>query len=69
VPEHPKGIELWRVICPGCKRDELYSGVGNDLVGMHEKLVCEVCGHRGADLRRGWYQWPPPKGVKVWRRR
>lgn len=66
--DHPKGIELWRVTCRACARCVLYSHVGNDLVGKHAQLVCEACGHRGADLNRGWYQWPPPPGVKVWNR-
>lgn len=69
MTEQPKGIELWRVICNGCGHDALYSGVGNDLVGTHAKLKCGKCGHRGATLSRGWHQWPPPNGVKDWKRR
>lgn len=64
----PKGIEIWHVRCEGCSRTVLYSGVGNELVGAQQRLVCEVCGHRGAQLRRVWHQGKAPAEVRVWKR-
>ncbi|HZO14113.1 MAG TPA: hypothetical protein VFB62_12665 [Polyangiaceae bacterium] len=69
MPDQPPGYEIWHVTCLGCNRKVLFKDVGNDLVGKHGQLVCEVCGHRGAALSRVWHRDAPPEGVRVWKKR
>lgn len=56
-----EGRDVWHITCRACGRVTKREGVGNELVGKQNRMVCLACGHRGADLLRVWTQGPPNK--------
>lgn len=55
-----EGYERTIITCRHCKREVERINIGNELVGMQDRLKCEACGKRGADLLRVWSQGKPP---------
>jgi len=63
----------YTITCRGCRRHVARSarqfcaaGWGNvQVVGLHRRFVCLVCGHRGADITVST-NWPGPHPAADW---